>query len=225
MILDDLINDYLFNYVSTMHRTDINKKMCGCCSMVEEMNQILKDYKSKTKTINEILWDCVCVRHGHQYCISNDAVNAAVAALLESEVMLANLHQYKPFVSGKQFVKGFVDFEELYDFVCSVIGKINGIGPLTVYDTAKRIGHLLTPAIYPKQYVYLAAGALEGAKMLLGDKKLKFREPIKRFEPYFGTLGSLYIEDILCIYKADFVLGSKPLKSFGKANAQQCNYI
>ena len=39
MTLFDLIDIYQFGYISTTFRTDINKKLCGCCSMVEEMNK------------------------------------------------------------------------------------------------------------------------------------------------------------------------------------------
>ncbi len=200
MTLFDLIDIYQFGYISTTFRTDIDKKLCGCCSMVEEMNKILKAYNSNT-AIGDVIRECVCNRHGHQYCISGSAMNKAVDALLRSNVLLANIQQCKPFIHNNKFAKGFADFEELYDFVYSVIGDINGIGPLTTYDTAKRIGHLLSPAIYPKQYVYLAAGAKEGAEALLGTKSLKFREPIQLFTPHFGTLGSIFIEDILCIFK------------------------
>ena len=41
----DLINTYQFDYISTRHRTDL--KDCGCCSMVEEMNEIRQLYKKK----------------------------------------------------------------------------------------------------------------------------------------------------------------------------------
>ena len=37
----DLINTYQFDYISTRHRTDL--KDSGCCSMVEEMNEIREE--------------------------------------------------------------------------------------------------------------------------------------------------------------------------------------
>lgn len=198
----DLIDIYQFGYVSTAFRTDIDSSLCGCCSMVEEMNKIKKEFINST-AIEEVLKQCICNRHGHQYCIANDAVDKAVRALMESRVVLSDLTT-KQFIAGRKFATVFCDFEELYDFVCTVIGPIKGIGPLTIYDTAKRIGHLMSPAIYPKQYVYLAAGAREGAEGLLGTKKLKFREPIQVFTPYFGTFPSIFVEDMLCIFKDSF---------------------
>lgn len=221
MTMKDLIDVYMFDYISTSQCVGLNQ--CGCCSMVEEMNAIRSAYIAGNRPIEDIIRSCVCNRHGHQYCISGAAVDEAVKRLVVSEVILSDLHR-KPFIEHGKFVKGFCDFEELYDFVRSVIGEITGIGPLTIYDTAKRIGHLLQPAIYPKQYVYLAAGAMDGAKKLLGAKSLEFREPTHLFTPYFGTLSSIFIEDMLCIFKDYFILGgvnpvnSTPSKVYGKAN-------
>ena len=201
MITFDLIDVYMFHFISTSHLGKSGG--CGCCSMVEEMNSILTDYKNKTKTIEEILKSCVCQRHGHQYCIPTEAVNNAVANLLNS-TFVNEKGVSAPLVDGGLLNATFSDFEELYDFVRGVIGGVKGIGPLTVYDTAKRIGHLYPTPIYPKQYVYLAAGALDGAKALLGRSDLKFREPVCLFTPYFGSLSSIFVEDILCIFKDDF---------------------
>ena len=223
----DLIDKYMFDHISTSSCVGLNQNACGCCSMVEEMNAIRKTYVTDSN-IDDVISSCVCNRHGHQYCIAQVAVEAAAGALLESKVLLSDL-QVKPLVKGNKFVNGFCDFEELYDFVHSVIGGISGIGPLTIYDTAKRIGHLLQPAIYPKQYVYLAAGAKEGAETLLGMKPLKFRESIQMFEPYFGTFPSIFIEDMLCIYKDIYVKGGvgnatvSPSQAHGKQTV--CNVI
>ena len=77
----DLINAYLFNYTSSLYRK--NPKEQGC-TMVEEMNEIRKMYQDNTP-IKDVLRECVCQRHGHQYCISQIAVNDATDALLKSE--------------------------------------------------------------------------------------------------------------------------------------------
>ena len=196
----DLINTYQFDYISTRHRTDL--KDCGCCSMVEEMNEIRQLYKKKGN-IDDVLKKCICNRHGHQYCISESAVNDAIKALNQSIFTNSSLENV-PFIQKDRIYEGFIDFEELYDFIHSVIGNINGIGPLTIYDTARRIGHLLRSPIYPEMYVYLSAGAKEAAENLLSKKPLKFREPICLFTPFFGTFPSIFIEDILCIFKDQF---------------------
>lgn len=185
----DLIHEYLFENVSTAHRTDLGQQ-CGCCSMIEEMNRIRASFRNGAP-FTDVIRQCVCNRRGHQYCVPEEAVNKAVNQLVGS-LQVTN---------GNSISNTFADFEELYDWVYAQIGHISGIGQLTVYDTARRLGHLLTPPVYPEQYVYLAAGAKEGAEDLLKQKDLKFRERVQRFTPYFGTLPSIFIEDILCIYK------------------------
>lgn len=200
----DLIDNYMFHYISTKHLGFNPKK--HCCSLVEEMNEIKNDYLNG-KPMRDVIERCVCDRHGHQYCITTAAVAKAVDALMDSSLVVAvGSISTEPFLDGRSFAK-FSDFEELYDFVKQTIGKINGIGPLTVYDTTKRIGYLFDVPILPKQYVYLAAGALAGAKALLSKNRLKFREPISLFAPFLGTLGSIFIEDMLCIFKNEFVSG------------------
>lgn len=195
----DLIDCYLFDYVSTRHLMQAGKNSCGCESMVEEMNEIRNMYSSKP--IQDVLRNCVCWRHGHQYCLKATAIIEAVDALMKSIITSTG----QPFIIKNKINDNFSDFEELYDFIRSIIGNINGIGLLTVYDTAKRIGHLFETPIYPKQYVYLAAGAADGAINLLKVSSLKFREPIDLFKPYFGTLPSIFIEDILCIFKKELL--------------------
>lgn len=196
MTINDLVNLYFFNYTSSKYRNEPFE--CGC-TMVEEMNEIRNMYWHGNP-IKDVLKECVCQRHGHQYCLSNDTINTAVEALLNSKFVGVGI--VSPLVLGNKLFDGFVDFEQLYDFVASVIAGISGIGPLTVYDTAKRIGHLFDPPIYPNSYVYLSAGAMDGAKVLLEKKNLKFREPISMFEPYFSGVPSIFIEDILCIFKS-----------------------
>lgn len=77
------------------------------------------------------------------------------------------------------------------------MGGIHDIGPLTIYDTALRIGAFLRlePAV-----VYLHRGTREGAKAIGENHRsecLDVRElprPFQRLKPY-------EIEDCLCIYK------------------------
>jgi hypothetical protein len=196
----DLIDHYQFEYISTLHRGNIDIN-CGCCSMVEEMNAIKVLYGKEP--IRDVIEKCVCNRHGHQYCIPQTAVDDAVNALMDSMFVRADMVA-TPFINGNNISEVFEDFEELYDFISLVISGIPGIGPLTVYDTARRIGHLFSTPIYPRSYVYLAAGAKNGAEALLGKKGLRFREPIQLFESSFGTFPSIFIEDMLCIYEPLF---------------------
>ena len=206
----DLIDHYLFEYISTLHRGNVNIS-CGCCSMVEEMNAIKALYGNKP--IRDVIEKCVCNRHGHQYCIPQIAVDDAVKTLMGSMFVRADMIA-TTFIDGNKVSEVFEDFEELYDFISLEISGIPDIGPLTVYDTAKRIGHLFSSPIYPKSYVYLAAGAKNGAEEILKKKGLRFREPTKLFEPSFGSLPSIFIEDMLCIYEPLF--GSCSVNSISK---------
>lgn len=211
----DLIHIYQFDYISTIHRTDLIN--CGCCSMVEEMNEIRELYRNKGN-VDDILKKCVCNRHGHQYCIPESSVNKAVEALKKSKFTNSLLREV-PFIQKGKINEAFIDFEELYDFIHSVIGNLKGIGQLTIYDTARRIGHLFDYPIYPEMYVYLSAGAKEAAEHLLNKKPLKYREPIYLFTPCFGTFPSIFIEDILCIFKDRFV---NPKISITKTQSNAC---
>lgn len=210
-LLQNIINDYMFYHISSEWARSITNPIyettakTSCCSMVEEMNRIKVMWFNDITASNleKVLRECVCQRHGHQYCISKDAVdNATIVLAADSRLKDAILKS----------VIVFKDFEDLYDHINKLIGGITGIGPLTVYDTAKRIGHLLACPIYPYDYVYLCAGAKAGAEKLLGYK-LNGKEPTSTFYPYFGSLPSIFIEDILCIYKKYFTYSIQKIKS------------
>ena len=198
-LLKEIINDYLFSLSSFPFGCEGS---CAPGTMIEEMNEIKQLYQAGTN-IEDVIRKCICNRHGHQYCIPNEAVEKATSVLLNAQIIDKN-SSVGPLVNNNMLNNKFADFEHLYDTILMLIGSIKGIGPLTVYDTTKRIGHLLNPPIYPEMYVYLSSGALEGAKGLLGRNDLKFREPICIFAPYFGSLPSIFIEDILCVYKDSF---------------------
>lgn len=89
-------------------------------------------------------------------------------------------------------------FAELYEKVAVALRPIRGIGLLTIYDTAHRIGAFLK--LSPEQ-VYLHAGVRTGAKALgLGDWRAKL--PMSVFPPAFQRLRPEQVEDCLCIYKS-----------------------
>lgn len=89
------------------------------------------------------------------------------------------------------------DFEELHRLVDKAIGSIRGVGELTVYDTALRIGAKL--GVTP-QRVYLHSGTREGARALGLDWRMahltvaQCAQELRRLEPH-------EIEDCLCIFK------------------------
>lgn len=106
-------------------------------------------------------------------------------------------------------------FDELFSFVESCIGDVDGIGELTVYDTALRIGAKLN--LEPGR-VYLHRGTREGARRLgIGSSDLSI--PIDRLPPPLRKLKAREIEDVLCIYKDDF--GVNELQA-GASLKQKC---
>ena len=153
-----------------------------CIGQFVEMNRCVDEY-FYPKTKNG--WLYLCVKGAHQYCINNGAIKSFITNLIG-----ININQLQS--------QKYCDFEDLYAHIARC--QVKGIGDLTLYDTALRIGHVMHPCIYPKQYVYLARGAKKGAEILLG-RKVGWREPIDVFRPYFGDMPSRCIEDFLCIMK------------------------
>ena len=92
---------------------------------------------------------------------------------------------------------GTQDFSALLGIVEREIGQIHGVGELTVYDVAHRVGAFLgkAPAL-----VYLHRGTREGARHLgfMG----KAIDP-RMLPPAFNKLTPAEVEDCLCIYKAE----------------------
>ena len=83
--------------------------------------------------------------------------------------------------------------------VSSAISEIPGIGPLTIYDTACRIGAYL--AVEPSK-IYLHAGTRSGASALGLDSDNSTLS-ITDLPKAFQCLKASEIEDCLCIYKED----------------------
>ena len=99
----------------------------------------------------------------------------------------------------KQNYEGLNTFSELHDLVARVLTPIRGIGALTIYDTAHRLGAHLNRS---PEHVYMHAGARVGAKALgLSGSAGKLSKGA--FPEAFQRLRPEQIEDCLCIYKAD----------------------
>lgn len=90
----------------------------------------------------------------------------------------------------------FKTFEELHEFLRSAFCKINGLGPLYIYDTALRIGFFRK--LEPK-LVYLHAGTRVGAKALhLGRGETVSVEALPQ---ELRCLPPHEIENFLCLFK------------------------
>jgi hypothetical protein len=123
--------------------------------------------------------------HPHQHRISGAVLELAEARLQEIQGQL----------------KRAKNFDALHRIIAERIGSISGVGALTVYDIAHRIGAYFR--IYP-ELVYLHAGTRKGAAFW-GIKGDAFDpgilpKPFFRLQPY-------EIEDCLCLYKNDFGIG------------------
>ena len=121
-------------------------------------------------------------RHGHQRRMSENCLTEANARLQRRLKALGRA----------------TTFEELHDLVEAEIKPLKGIGDLTVYDVAHRIGAFLKlePGI-----VYLHAGTLAGARAL-GMKCRSRKLDMKQLPREFHVLRPYEVEDCLCIYKA-----------------------
>jgi hypothetical protein len=120
-------------------------------------------------------------RFSHQWKIPASILTEAKNALLIVDLNIAR------------------SFEELHRIVASTIGPISGIGELTIYDTAHRIGAFL--GLRP-EHVYLHAGVRSGAKALGLDYQAG-KLPMSMLPKAFHKLLPEQVEDCLCIYKDD----------------------
>ena len=95
-------------------------------------------------------------------------------------------------------LKASRDFDDLYARIRATVGQLRGIGALTLYDTANRIGGMLK--LEPRR-VYLHAGTLDGARALglpTGEGFLEMSAVPREFR----RLRPREVEDAFCIFKA-----------------------
>ena len=107
------------------------------------------------------------------------------------------------------------NFEDLYNEVDNLLLKklkVRGIGRLTVYDIALRIGYIRQNQILPKDKIYLFAGANSGANQLFLSSPSLFTIPtsttrIKEgrydmtiFNSPLRDVPSFLLEDMFCVF-------------------------
>jgi hypothetical protein len=95
----------------------------------------------------------------------------------------------------------YTGFDYLYDWINEHSGS--GIGPVTTYDVAVRVGAWLR--IEPKS-LYLHAGVMAGAKALLGPDATQgmARLPMSILPDPLSEMPADTVEDILCTYREIF---------------------
>lgn len=143
----------------------------------------------------------VLVRCPHQWRVRHRAINSILERLKGIQERIASAR----------------DFEELYKIIEE--NRVPDIGDLTIYDIAVRLGYLHIPKVLPQEFVYIHAGAREGAKALYQHGLIKTKPSaimsLQDFEvleelnnlhkkecdiPDFATY-SMLIENFLCVKK------------------------
>lgn len=171
-----------------------------------DMKWSMQDYVSGCHNIDE---DAERLdRNGHQYRLYLDNIKALSKFLNDKDedywVRFAN-----------------ADFEELYNTLSPEIRRHKGIGELSTYDTILRLGWNYRKRIAPQAFVYLHAGAFEGAKALARISALKRRAyiditeaqliadkkggevckiDIRTFHRSLRLLDANHLENFLCVF-------------------------
>ena len=170
---------------------------------LQSLAEVVAHYyaEQKPKTENELRWFRIQRKLHHA---------VRLAGLAEGPNKKRFVHQYRiprkilqrsarSLLSKLRPISRCKSFDELLLLVEHTIGRIRGIGILTVYDTALRIGARLdlTPDL-----VYLHAGTRHGAAAIGFDPR---RRSIARHElpPEIAELSAEAAEDILCLYARD----------------------
>lgn len=123
-------------------------------------------------------------KHPHQHRLKKADLRNFENSVLKFEALITSVN----------------DFENLFQIVDNA--KVQGIGELTIYDTAHRLGAYRN--IFP-QKIYLHSGTLVGAQKLVGKIKSKTILKEELPEPFSSSdLSCMELEDILCIYKRMF---------------------
>ncbi len=137
-------------------------------------------------------------RHPHQRRIAQAVLHASKNSLLG-----VNLESCKT-------------FSELHERVKTAISDISGIGELTIYDTALRIGAYLR---LEPELIYLHAGVRDGVKALGLNHGLHTLEK-SQLPRQFHSLRPCEIEDCLCIYKKE-LRGKETRRKAGCATSRR----
>jgi hypothetical protein len=128
-------------------------------------------------------------RHSHQRRLTQEALKQVSARLKGLKK------------AGKLRKRSMGTFGKLFETIHDSIGKIHGVGPLMVYDTAHRLG--LTMGLEPEN-VHLHAGAAEGARKLGIAFKGGIAEDGPVLDALLKELDPSEVEDFLCRYKSWF---------------------
>ena len=181
-------------YIQEFHKCGMSQEFLGMEDSFELA--VLCQYKNDKG---------ILVRCPHQWRVHHSAMNNILEKLNGQKERIASAR----------------DFEELYKIIEE--NRVPDIGDLTIYDIAVRIGYLQTPKVLPQDFVYIHAGAKEGAMALYRCGLIKTKPSaimkLQDFEvlallkdidkkqhhiPEFATY-SMIIENFLCVKRKDLV--------------------
>ena len=149
--------------------------------------------------------DAVGKHHNHQSKVDITARRKFGAKIIKRRKEIERLVQWSKANPVKSGLDGYSCFDAIHDLLDEI--KPRGIGPVTVYDVATRVGAYL--GIEPES-VYLHAGVKQGIKALeekgimdSGTSRLP-RVPMYLFPPPWDEMKADDVEDMLCTYREVF---------------------
>jgi|SRR6185437_5545027 len=164
-------------------------------------------------TLDEIVEDYIRyerpgAREEMQEFADEDSLSAAIRRAALCKTKDGKRHQHQRRIPGelledvearlqsiRRKLSNAKNFAVLHDFIENEIGELKGIGELTAYDIAHRIGASLRKS---PTLVYLHRGTREGAA-ILGFRGRTLDSAM--LPAAFSRLTPAEIEDCLCIYK------------------------
>lgn len=209
MALIKITKGYIKNFLIPHYQNDLRPiydsitKNCGVIKVGTTFHNYIYGYSIKAV---KDLWAKLPLTPPYSYVVPNGhqrrqfhATSKPYAPIASNPVNITTLSQC-------------TNFEDIYEYVFNVFISAGSLAPLTIYDTAYRIGFNMTPQILPNKFVYLSAGALNGAECLYGKKwvivnkdkvfSLKGKNFIRirtsAFKQIFPGLDSVGVENVLC---------------------------
>lgn len=228
---------------------DFDREACRrhCPCEVDFVDALVAGYQAETRRN----WErCLDMKWSMQ-----DYVSGCHNACEDAERLDRNGHQYRLYLDNIKALAKFLndkdegywarfanaDFEELYDTLSPEIRRHTGIGELSTYDTILRLGWNYRKRIAPQAFVYLHAGAFEGAIALARISELKRRKyidltearliagkkvgevckiDIRHFHRGLRLLDANHLENFLCVFHTPLLAYADLLEREKQKNRQ-----
>ena len=188
----------------------------GCIGLLDGLNYVLRLFLNARKKYTPTVLEAIIfgehqerMKSGNHRTVDYEQMKKDGSLALQD--VLDSVREDRP-----------ASFEDLHAIVSQHTRRVNGVGVLTAYDIALRIGFLQEELLLPRDKVYIQAGALTGIQNLSENPEWAalfpadivwkeggvydmalFRKP---FEGMGDMCESMFIEDFLCVY--DNLLGT-----------------